>query len=65
MVENSDTLRVLLSVKHQVLVEQCARCFFACGAFKGMFTAKFRDVQQRVLAEMSLIDPQEVVLRDT
>lgn len=57
MVENSDTLRALLPVKHQVLVEQWVRSFFACGAFKEMFTAKFRDARQHVLAEMSLIDP--------
>lgn len=51
MVEKSDTLLVLLSVKHLVLVKQCARCSFTCGACKEMFKAKFRDVQLYMLAE--------------
>lgn len=50
MVEKSDTLLVLLTVKHLVLVEQCARCCSACGACKEMFKAKFRDVQHYMFA---------------
>lgn len=51
MVENSDSLLVLLSVKHLVLIEQCARFSFACGACKEVFKAKFRDEQDYMLAE--------------
>lgn len=51
MVEKSDTLLVLLSVKHLVLVERCVRCSSACGACKEMFKARFRDVRHYMLAE--------------